>query len=233
MFTGSAPGAHQVGALARAAEPVVLELDEHERGEGVVELGDVDVARADARLIPEPTAALGGAASGEVGAVVREQGVARTPDRTRDRHRHLSQIARTLRGRDHQRDRGVGLEATVEQPQRLHDPARREVVVHRERRSHERSLVHLRVATLGDRNRTEVLGAGAVLVEVRAADHRELLRWCRVAVRNLVLELELVGRRPAGAAHAELGARVHRSPAHDAVGLAGDDGHRGGADDRV
>ena len=63
--------------------------------------------------------------------------------------------------RDHHRDRGVGLEAAVEQPERLDDPARREVVVHRERRAHERALVQLRVATLGDRDRAEVLGVVA------------------------------------------------------------------------
>ena len=96
-----------------------------------------------------------------------------------------------------------------------------------------RALVHLRVAPLSDRDRAKVLGARVVLVEIGAADHGELLRRRRVTVRNLVLELELIGRRTAGATHPELGACVHRAPAHDAVGLAGDDGHRRRAHDRV
>ena len=91
-----------------------------------------------------------------------------------------------------------------------------------------------RVPALRDRDRAEVL--------------RRSRRSCRMYARanianccggvaypygHLVLELELVGRRPPGAAHAELRARVHRPPAHDALGLPGGDRHRGRADDRV
>ena len=44
----------------------------------------------------------------------------------------------------------------------------------------------LREVALRDRDRAEVLGDRAVLVEVGAADHRELLRGRGVAVRHLV-----------------------------------------------
>ena len=40
------PSATKAGGLALGAKPVVLELHEHERGERVVQLGDVDVVRA-------------------------------------------------------------------------------------------------------------------------------------------------------------------------------------------
>ena len=62
--------------------------------------------------------------------------------------------------------------------------------------------------------------------------HGELLRRRRVAVGRLVLELDGVGRRPAGAAHAPLPAGVDGAPAHDVVGHARRHGHRGRCHDR-
>ena len=158
--------------VALGTEAVVLEGDEHERREGVVELSDVDVGGAETRLRPQATTCGGRSARAEIGPAVREQRVARPPARGGDGHRPVDQVAR-VGGGDHHGNGRVGLEAAVVQPQRFDDPARREVVVDRERRTHQRALVALCVPALGDRDRAEVLRGGAVRVHVFARDHRE------------------------------------------------------------
>ena len=84
--------------------------------------------------------------------------------------------ARSAR-RDDDRRGAVGLEAAVEQPIRVGDHRRREVVGHRHRPAvHHRGGIALRVLAHRDRDRAELLGPRAELVHVSAREQRVPLR---------------------------------------------------------
>ena len=128
----------------------------------------------------------------------------------------MGEVARVLGRRDDDRRRAVGLEAAVEQAERLADPRRREVVVHRQRRpAHQRLLVELRVRA--ERHR-DLAGVGGLDVEellVAGRDQRVELRGAARAVGEVEVEQRRRRRRRrrgrAGAAARRAGAGTRSS----------------------
>ena len=93
--------------------------------------------------------------------------------------------------------RGVGLDATVELAERLADPWRREVVVHRERYpAHQRLLVELRVLAERDRDLAGIGGQDVEQLLITRRDERVELRRAARAVREVEVEQD-VGDRAA------------------------------------
>src|SRR5262249_56676656 len=131
------PVLHEVFGLAARAEAELLELYQHEGREVVVEDRGADVARPEARhlrQLPGYDARLRQADDGAAGvaghrvlvwaAALRGGG---------DERRRLPEIPGALGRHDDDRDGAVALLATVEQVQRLDDPARRLMVGERDR----------------------------------------------------------------------------------------------------
>ena len=93
-----------------------------------------------------------------------------------DVHRRLAQVARPLRAGDHDRERAVGLEAVVEEAQRLGDPARVHVLLAGQRLvAHGRVRVAVRVLAERERDVREVVAGVAVLVHRPAGQDRDLV----------------------------------------------------------
>ena len=86
-------------ALAPIAEPVALERQRDQRAERVVELGDVDVGRADVGVLPQQPGARPRPGPQRVVAEVVRHRLVLLRDRLRERvdeHRRSGQVARSL-----------------------------------------------------------------------------------------------------------------------------------------
>ena len=109
----------------------------------------------------------------------------------------LREVARALERRDHHGRRAVGLEAAVEEAERLRHPRRREVLVHRERAvAHHRLLVVVRVLAAGERDRAGIGGQGSVELLMTGGDPAVELRRGARAVGKVEVD-EGVGDRAA------------------------------------
>ena len=88
----------------------------------------------------------------------------------------LAQVAGALGGDEDQRGGAVVLQAAVEEPEGLHDPARGVVRLGRQRPAvHHRARVVLRVVVGGERDRALGLGLDAVVVHEAHHPHGEAL----------------------------------------------------------
>ena len=147
-----------------------------------------------------------------------------------DQRRRLAQVAGPLGGRDDECVGPIGLEAEVEQPQRLGDDGRLEVVLHRHH-----TVVHLRCRVgvgpfpAGDGDASELLVGGAVLGHVALGDEGEELTGRdqapgqeELVPRLLPADPGLPGGRCAGA-EPPARAPVQRAEDDDGGGLAAED----------
>ena len=131
-------------------------------------------------------------------------------------NRLLLQILRALGRGDDDGAGGVGLEATIEEPERIRNPARLHVVVERQRTpAHDRLLVELRVFARGERHRRHRLERRAVEVHVARRDPCVPLHRHRRAI----------GHVPFADGRSERAAAAASASALAATG--GTDAHRG------
>jgi hypothetical protein len=114
-----------------------------------------------------------------------ERGLAVAEAEHRHRLRHAER-AGALRAHHDDRAAAVGHQRAVVAAQRIDDPGRGQVRVHRQRRAQLRVGVVRTVAAAGDRHRAEVLGPRAVLDHVPAVDHRVAGRRRQPAVGRVV-----------------------------------------------
>ena len=123
-------------AFTLRAEAVVLERDDHGEREAVVDLGDVDVVGTDPRHRERSLARLhrAGGQTPLAPTLHHVPGMALAP--APDVRRRLLEVAGALAGRDHHRDTAVRHEATVEEPERLGDPARVVMILDGDRVAH-------------------------------------------------------------------------------------------------
>ena len=143
----------------------------------------------------------------------------------------LPEIARAL-GRRHDAARGaVALLAAVVEPERLDDPLRGQVLLHRERALvEERARVGDGEVADRDRDVAELLGGGAELVRIAAVEHRHPRGRREQPGRHVPAVVDRVARdQIARDAHAEAVARapVERAVADDVVRGARGHRHRG------
>src|SRR5262245_55260031 len=122
-----------MAALALLAEAVVLELQHGGEGERIVRPGDIDVLGADARVRPQDLAGVAAGHGGDrPGLVVHIAAwLAAAAHHAADQHGWVAAVTRALGARDNDGSGVVGLDATVEQVQRLADDAAGEHVLHR------------------------------------------------------------------------------------------------------
>ena len=139
----------------------------------------------------------------------------------------MREVAGPFHGAHDHRGRAVGLEAAVEEAERLGHPARVEVFVHRERgAAHQGLVVQLRVRAERHRDLAGVRIAGAVELFVPHRDPAVELRGGTRAVREVVVEHRVADRaavetapRPGDAfAVAERGVAVPTHGDEDVVG---------------
>jgi hypothetical protein len=170
--------------------------------------------------------------TGDVVAVVAGHQLAvggRALRRGGDQRRALAQVAGALGRGDDQRDAAVALLATVEEPQhRLDDPARRLVILERDRPLVEPGVGIGRGVLAVDHRDTAEVGVGdAVLMHVAPGMNRDPRRGRQQPERSIPIEPRRQHRRARHprTAEAHAGALVERAIAHDDVGNAGRDGH--------
>ena len=145
----------------------------------------------------------------------------------------LAQVARTFGGHQDERRSAVVLEAAVEEPERLDDPARRVVHLGRQRPPvHHRTWIRLRVLIRRERDRAQRLAPEFVVVQEAHGAHRVALARRDHAIRKRVRLLAGDGgRRPAETEARELPLR-ERAEDDDAVRHARRDRRRRVADRR-
>jgi len=123
--------------------------------------------------------------------------------------RNVPQVPGPVQGGDDQRDRPVGLQAAVVQPEGLADPPGRQVVVHADGLALHRVRVGGGMPAEGDRDLPEVLVGGAVHVLVALREHGDPHRRDDVPVERGELHLTAHGQgRPLAAAVALAGPAV-------------------------
>lgn len=151
---------------------------------------------------------------------------ARHPDRD------LPQVPGPVEGGDDQRDRPVGFQAAVVQPERLADPPGGQVAVHVDGLALHRVRVGGGMPPEGDRDLPEVLVGGAVHVLVALREHGDPHRRDDVPVQRGELHVAPHRQgRPVTAAVAVAGPAVERPEHHHHVAGARADGTERLADD--
>lgn len=167
------------GALAAPAEAVALQGERDERGEGVVDLGDVDVLGAEVGLFPEVSGGGPGGSGERVVVPVVDHAVVLGGQALGGGvhvHRFLAAVARPLGGDDDAGQRPVGLQAVVEEAEGFADPAGGHVHLAGHRALvHDRGGVLVGAVAAGERDVEEVVAGGAVLVHVAAGEHADLV----------------------------------------------------------
>ena len=123
------------------------------------------------------------------------------------------EVARAFGGDKNDRERAVGLQAVVEQAERLRDHAGRQVLLHVERlRVHHRHRVAIRVPAHGDRDAAEVLSRPAEALHPESNDQCDAVGRTDDAERPL--ELILTFREHLAGPRTATGRTVARAP-HD------------------
>ncbi len=221
--------------LSLLAEPPVLQLEQHGDRETVVDLGDVDVVGAEARpAVQRPGDRPGGQFGERLPHQGREldaglgAGNSALGDGT-DEDGRPPAVARP-RGAGHDDGAGpVGLQAEVEQPQRIGDHPGRQVVVHGEgARVQLRRGVGVRPRPAGERDMAEVLCPGTVFDHVTPGQESEDLAGGEKPVgrEELVVAARAAhhGASRGGQAEPTPGAAVDLAEDQDRGRLAGQDG---------
>ena len=139
------------------------------------------------------------------------------PGGRQDADRRMSRVAGPIDGRDDEGRRVVRLEAAVEQVKGLHDPARREHLLHGHGRPEEGLRVRRRVPGVGRLHVGHLRRGRPVLVHVAREYRREALPGAQHAVGPVGQIEPAHGRGRAGsrAADPELAVTVHRPEDHD------------------
>ena len=135
--------------------------------EGIVDLGDDDIPRSDARAFVKERSGIGPIGLPET------RGLTLTAHARHDVNRRMLQIARAFRRSDHQRHTAVALLAAIEQAERINDPARALMVIDGDRFSHHRLLVEGSMAALGNSQVGKIQCRGAVPRHVSRGDGTE------------------------------------------------------------
>ena len=206
--------------LSAFAEAHLLELLDHLEGEGVVDLGEVDVLRRDPHHLERAGRRAGEPELEDV--VPRHDvvgGVGLPLGEPQELHRLLPEIPRALQARHHEGRTAIGLERAIEEPVRIRDHRRGQVVVHAERLAvHERVWVQLRVLALRHGDRAQVLGLGPEFVHVPAGNEGEPLHRRRQAEG----EVEVAGVHAPGHGVRVLHDDLADAPAREPVPAARD-----------
>ena len=168
----------------------------HMNCEGIVDLGDADILRRDARPFIKKRRRV------DAIGFPKTRCLTLAAHARHDIDRRMLQIARPFRRGDHQRDAAVALLAAIEQTKRIDDPARVLMVVDGDGLSHHRLLIEGGVAALGDGEMGKVQRRGAVARHVSRRDGTERSGGMMDAERRgeLRVALDVVGPlRPRGA----------------------------------
>ncbi len=222
------PALGEGGALAASAKAVALEGQRDQGGEGVVELRHADVRRLDVGVAIELLGADPRRAAQRVLAPVVDHGVRLAGQSLTEgvqNGRRLGAVPGALGGDQHAGQRAVGLQAVVEEAERLRDPARSHVVLAGERAiEHDGPRIRVRHLAHRDGHVGEMVTGGAELVHVAPGEHGDLVHRPQQAP----------GARP-GRGSGELlhgvgpgpgpGTPLARAPGHAHPALPGGDGH--------
>src|SRR2546430_820107 len=194
--------------LSLLTETVFFQLQHGREGEGVVGAGQVRVVGPDARLAEDDVLGVVARDAGDraVRPVEVQAGLRHAPGDAHDVDGPVAAGARAL-GRGHDdAGRVVGLEAAVEEVERLHDPARADDVRNRHALLEERFGILRRVLAVRDLHVRDLLRGRPVLVHVAEEGGREVLARAPHPEGHLgeVEPTDGLGRARAGAADAEL-----------------------------
>ena len=146
----------------------------------------------------------------------------------------LARSLRPFRRGDQQRAGAIGLQAAIDDMERLGDPGRAVIILDRHRpAAHLGARIVLRVGTDRRRHRRKILVGGAVLDHVAAAQQGEMLRRHGDAGRVEELRFGIGMHAVIGQQAAELRAAIalarsalQRAIDQHVIGLAGRDRHR-------
>ncbi len=208
----------QRGALAARAEPERLVVDQLGDRERVVHFGDVDILRAETRLLED----FARAAHRDLGrGHVAEAG--HEAPRRQMRRAHFDRIAAELLRhgvrRENDRGRAVARRAALQQRERIGDHARGEHLLHGHFLAHLRVGIERAVLAVLDRDARHVLQAHAVIVHVALRSHGIERRHRQPQPHFPIV---LVERQRAAA---ELGQLLDPDHEHDVVGARCDRHH--------
>ena len=226
-----------LAALALLAEAVILKLQHRREGEGVVGAGDVHILRARPGIRPQDVLGViaGDTRDRAVLVVHVEARLVAAADHPADQDQRVLAVLRPL-GRGHD-DRGavVGLDAAIEEVQRLADKAAVDDVLDREALFVIRLRVVRGVLAVEHLNVRDLLGRRAVIVHVAHEGRREALPGALPAIGAVVQHVAGDGRRRAraGAADPHLAVAVHRAEDRDGLAEPGLDDADRDADQRL
>ena len=208
-----APALDERAALALAAEPEVLEREQHGDRERVVQLEHVDVGQRHAGALERQRTGLRGRREVDVGHLADVEVMRERVGRAEDVGRRLAQIAGPLVRRDDARRAAVGDHAAVEHVQRVGDEARRQHVVDGDRIAVLRQRVDRRVIAHRDGDLGQLLRRRAVVVLVTSGGQR-------IVADERVAPHRVGRRRPDGRRTRSAGAEApsHLRQLHAAVG---------------
>src|SRR6266481_9985837 len=201
-------------ALALFAEAIILELQHGGEGEGVVGAGDVDVLRPDPSIRPQdlPGIIAGDGRDRPVLVVHVEPRLVAAADNPADQYQRMLAVAGALRRGHDDCGRIVGLDAAIQEVQRLADKAAAQHILDR------KTLPVIGLGVVGGvvavchLDHRDLLGLGAVIVHVTHKGRREALPGTLPAVSAVVQHVAANrgGGACAGAADADLRIAVHR-----------------------
>src|SRR5476649_2818772 len=204
-----------LAALALLAESVILELQHRSEGEGVVRAGDVDVLRSDPGVGPQdlPRIAASDGRDGSVLVVHVEARLAAAADDTADQRARMAAVASPLRTSDDERRTVVGLDAAVQQMQRLADDAAREHFSDADPLLVEGLGIVRRMLAMDRLHGGDLLGTRPEIVHVAHESRAEHLARALPAIGTAVQHVARQRRRRAraGTADTNLGDAVQRA----------------------
>ena len=220
-----------VAAFALLAEAVVLELQHRRERKGVVGAGDVDVLRTDPGVGPQDVLGIVASHGRDwAGLIVHvEPRLVATADDAADERRCMAAVARVGGAGDDDGVAVVGLDAAIEQVQRLADDAARQHVGDREALLVERLGIVRGVLAVDRLDGGDLLRPGAVIVHVTHERRAEHLSRALPAIRAAVQHVARHRRRCSrpGAADAHLREAVHGAEDRHRLAHAGlDEAHR-------
>ena len=215
---------HVVAALALFAEAVILELQHRRKGEGVVGAGDVDILGPDPGVRPQNLLRVmaGDGRDRPVLVMHVEPRLVAAADDAADQHQRLLHVLGAVGAGDDDAGGVVGLDAAIEEVQRLADKAAVDHVVDREALLVIGLRVVRGVARVEHLHMRDLLRRRAVIVHVAHKGRRKALPGALPAIGAVVQHVAGDRRRRAraGAADADLREAVHRAEDRDRLAAA-------------